>query len=330
MTIYPQNTPKPRTVEIVIFPDVQLLDVAGPLQVFAAANDVADGEGQAQPYRLRTTAQTSPIVSSSGLALVVTPLSKIDQPIDTLIVAGGAGVHAAAENLGLVQWLSHRASLARRIVSICSGAFLLGAAGLLDGKRVATHWKLCGKLAALFPEAQVEVDPIYINDGAIWTSAGVTAGIDLALALVEEDLGHAVELAIARDLVVFLRRHGGQAQFSDHLVLQGSHRDFAQLHSWIAANLVTDLSVTALAARTGMSERSFVRHYKAKTGGTPARAVEKIRLEAARIMLMSKRVPISTIALDCGFGTEETMRRSFLRHFEASPRAYRAGFAMND
>ncbi len=312
-----------------MFSDVQILDVAGPLQVFAAANDVADGEGQAPPYRVSTMAQTSPIVSSSGLALVVTPLSKIDQPVDTLIVAGGAGVHAAAEDLGLLQWLSHRASLARRIVSICSGAFLLGAAGLLDGKRAVTHWKQCAKLAALFPKAQVETNPIYINDGAVWTSAGVTAGIDLSLALVEEDLGHAVELAVARDLVVFLRRHGGQAQFSDHLALQASHRDFAQLHSWIAANLAADLSVTALAARTGMSERSFIRHYKEKTGGTPARAVERIRLEAARVMLMTKRRPISTIALDCGFGTEETMRRSFLRHLETSPQAYRAGFAMN-
>jgi transcriptional regulator GlxA family with amidase domain len=199
---------------------------------------------------------------------------------------------------------------------------------LLDGRRAATHWKYCAKLAERFPAVRVESDPIFVRDGPVWTSAGVTAGIDLALALVEEDLGRSVALAVARYLVVFLKRPGGQAQFSAALSLQTAEDKFGALHDWINGHLGDDLSLSVLANQAGMSERSFSRHYAEATGQTPARGIERLRVEAARRQLSDSKVPVKRIAERCGFATEETMRRSFLRLLSTNPHDYRARFSL--
>ncbi|MCW5748226.1 MAG: GlxA family transcriptional regulator [Alphaproteobacteria bacterium] len=322
-----QIPPTTANVEIVAFPDVQLLDVAGPLQVFESANLAATASGRPPPYRTRVVARETPVRSSAGVSLLCAGLPSAATPVDTLVVAGGRGVHRAAADGHLVRWLTARSRRARRTVSICSGAFLLGACGLLDGRRVVTHWIDCAALAEEFPAARVETDPIFVEDGALWTSAGVTAGIDLALALVERDLGHATAMTIARDLVVFLKRPGGQDQFSAFLRLQTGDERFDRLHGWIAGHLDDDLSVAALARRVGMSERSFVRHYGKTNGVSPARAIERIRIEAAGDLLRTTRLPIKRVAQRCGFGSEETMRRSFLRQVAVTPQHYRERFA---
>jgi transcriptional regulator GlxA family with amidase domain len=324
----PRFTPKPRRVEIVAFPDVQLLDVAGPLQVFATANDLARLAGRAVPYEPVVVARESLARSSSGLGLATKPLPNPRAPVDTLIVAGGWGVYSACLDKALVGWIRARAKTARRVASVCSGAFLLATTGLLDGRRAATHWSRCSEFTARFPQVRLEPDPIFVQDGKMWTSAGITAGIDLALALLESDQGHSEALAVARQLVVFLKRPGGQAQFSTALALQQGHGRFEGLHAWIAEHLADDLTVAALADASGMSERSFVRHYRAATGTTPARAVEQLRVEAARRAL-ENGLPVKRVAQRCGFGSEETMRRSFLRHLGASPQAYRERFAQS-
>jgi transcriptional regulator GlxA family with amidase domain len=326
MTNNPRKTPT-RTIEIVAFPDVQLLDVTGPLQVFASANEISGVSGQPPLYAIRVVAKASPVVSSSGLAFLARGLSSRERPIDTLIVAGGAGVHAASGDKRLISWLAERASAARRIASVCTGAFALGAAGLLNGKRVVTHWADCERLAQHYPKARVEIDPIFLQDGKVWTSAGVTAGIDMSLAMVEKDIGHASAIAVARDLVVFLKRPGGQSQFSAALALQQSDSRLDQLHSWIAGHLTEDLSVPALAARVRMSERTCLRRYSDAMGQTPARAVESMRVEAARQLLATTRLPIKQIAAKCGFGSEETMRRSVLHKAGVTPSAYRSRFS---
>ena len=319
--------PPTRTVEIVAFPDVQLLDVAGPLQVFASANDWARGTGRPLPYAVRVVARSAPVRTSSGLALVCERLPRVNAPVDTLIVAGGDSVERACADKRLVRWVRARAPRARRVVSVCSGALLLAACGLLDGRRAATHWMKCDTLAARFPRVTVERDAIFVEDGKVWTSAGVTAGIDLCLALVERDLGHAAAMAIARDLVVFLKRPGGQAQFSAVLQMQAGDDRFDSLHGWIAGHLDADLSVPALAARVRLSERSFVRHYTKLLRTTPARAVERMRVEAARGLLGTTGMPVKRVAQRCGFGSEETMRRSFLRQIAVTPQDYRARFS---
>jgi transcriptional regulator GlxA family with amidase domain len=329
MTDRQHFTPNPpRCVEIVAFDNVQLLDVAGPLQVFATANDLARRDRATAPYRLEVVARQAPSVgSSAGLGLLVQPLPGASQPVDTLIVAGGFGVNAASADGALLGWLRERAPRARRLASVCSGAFLLAAAGLLKGRRVATHWTRCAELARAYPDLIVEQDPIFIRDGDVWTSAGITAGIDLALALVEQDLGRNCALAVARQLVVFLKRPGGQAQFSAALSLQKDDR-FGALHDWIGQNLSRDLSVPRLAARAGMSDRTFLRRYKQASGCTPAKAIERLRVEAAQRRLCDSSDPLKRIAARCGFGSEETMRRSFMRIAHVPPQDYRRRFSL--
>ncbi|MCJ2035711.1 GlxA family transcriptional regulator [Methylobacterium sp. J-068] len=325
----PDVADTPRRIEILAFADVQLLDVAGPLQVFATANDLA-APGR-PPYAPRlVAARDGRVRSSAGLDLAGEPLPPADRPLDTLLVAGGRGVTDAAAG-DLPGWIAARAPRARRVASVCTGAFLLGAAGLLDGRRAVTHWTHCAELARRYPNIRVEPDPIFIRDGAVWTSAGVTAGIDLALALVEADLGRAAALAVARHLVVFLKRPGGQAQFSTVLALQvlspeaGAAR-FEPLHAWIAEHLAEELTVARLAEVAGMSPRGFARHYRAATGLTPARALERLRVEAARGLLAETALPVKRVAERCGFGSEETLRRSFFRHVAVTPAAYRGRF----
>ena len=322
----PRFTPTPRRIEILAFKDVQLLDVAGPLQVFATANDLARAKQRSAPYEPVVVAAGPLAMSSAGLGLATEALPKPYRPLDTLIVAGGFGVHPACADGTLIGWIKARAKSARRVASVCSGAFLLATAGLLDGRRAVTHWSRCREFAERFPNVRLEPDPIFIQDGNVWTSAGITAGIDLALALVEADLGREVALAVARQLVVFLKRPGGQSQFSATLALQHGNARFEGLHAWITDNLRGDLSVSALAEASGMSERSFVRHYRQATGMTPARAVERIRVEAARHTLETG-LPVKRVAARCGFGSEETMRRSFLRLLGTPPQAYRERFS---
>jgi transcriptional regulator GlxA family with amidase domain len=324
----PRSSPNAvRVIDVLTYPAVQLLDVTGPVQVFASANDRCAEMGGARPYVLRVVAHGGEgATSSAGVALAAGPLTQRDEALDTLLVAGGEGAEAAAENPVLVDWVRERASRARRIASVCTGAFLLAAAGVLDGRRAATHWMYCARFAQRFPTVHVEPDPIFVRDGPVWTSAGVTAGIDLALALVEEDLGRSVALAVARYLVVFLKRPGGQAQFSASLALQAAEDRFGALHDWIRSHLADDLSLSALAHQAGMSERSFSRHYAEAAGQTPARAIERLRVEAAQNLLLDSRLPVKRIALRCGFGSDETMRRSFLRLLGVTPQDYRARF----
>ena len=318
-----------RIVHVLAFDNAQVLDVTGPLQVFASANDLARQRGVPLPYAVSVIAdQAEPVMTSAGLALVAQPLPAADTPCDTLVIAGGWGVYGAAEDPTLVDWVRDKARHTRRMASVCTGAFLLAASGLLDGCRVATHWTRCEELARKFPALTVESNPIFIQQGSVWTSAGVTAGIDLCLALVEEDLGRAVALEVARHLVVFLKRPGGQSQFSATLALQEGGSRFAELHAWIADNLTLELNLATLAAQAGMSERSFVRHYRAETGQTPARAVELIRVETARRQLADSTASIKRIAVHCGFGCEETLRRSFLRALDVTPQAYRERFCV--
>ena len=317
----------PRIVHVLAFDNAQVLDVTGPLQVFASANDLARQRGLPLPYAVSViAAQSAPVMTSAGLALVAEPLPAVDAPCDTLVISGGWGVYGASEDLALVDWVREKARHTRRMTSVCTGAFLLAASGMLDGCRVATHWTRCEELARRFPSLTVESNPIFIQQGAVWTSAGVTAGIDLCLALVEEDLGGAVALEVARHQVVFLKRPGGQSQFSVTLSLQKGDSRFAELHAWMAENLTLELNIPTLAAQAGMSERSFVRHYRAETGQTPARAVELIRVETARRQLADSTASIKRIAVQCGFGCEETLRRSFLRALEVTPQAYRERF----
>jgi transcriptional regulator GlxA family with amidase domain len=324
----PRSPPSPvRAIEVLTFPAVQLLDVTGPVQVFASANDLVAAAGGAPPYRFKLVTQGDEgVASSAGVVLAAGPLSQPGEALDTLLVAGGQGVEAAAADPILLDWVRQRAKQARRVASVCTGAFLLAAAGVLDGRRAVTHWKDCARLAQRFPAVRVERDPIFVRDDQVWTSAGVTAGIDLALALVEQDLGRSVALAVARYLVVFLKRPGGQAQFSETLALQAAEDKFGALHNWINDHLSDDLSLSVLAKQVGMSERSFSRRYAEATGQTPARAIERLRLEAARRLLSETRTPVKRVAQRCGFGSEETMRRSFQRLLAVTPQDYRSRF----
>jgi transcriptional regulator GlxA family with amidase domain len=331
----PPNTvraaPAARSIEVLAFPSVQLLDVTGPLQAFATANEHVMQAGGAAPYDLRVVAKGGKsgerVTASAGLAISAGPLPRPNSAVDTLMIAGGPGVQAAAADPVLVDWVRQRAANARRVASVCTGAFLLAASGALDGRRAATHWSVCREFAQRYPAVRVEPDPIFVRDGSVWTSAGVTAGIDLALALIEQDLGRTLALAVARYLVVFLKRPGGQAQFSTALSLQSAEDKFGALHDWINKHLADDISLPMLADQAGMSERSFSRHYAEATGLTPARAVERLRVEAARRMLSESRLPVKRISQRCGFGSEETMRRSFLRILSATPQDYRARFS---
>ncbi|TPM96368.1 GlxA family transcriptional regulator [Mesorhizobium sp. B2-1-3A] len=314
-----------RHIEILAYPDVQLLDVSGPLQVFASANDFRTQAGEPAPYEVTVVAASPRIRTSAGLVLEAAALPAHGPGIDTLIVPGGWGVNAACEAPELIDWVTGRSRDATRTASVCSGAMLLATAGLLDGRRAVTHWGRCAEFARRFPAVRLEPDPIFIRDGNVWTSAGVTAGIDLALSFVEADLGRRVALAVARELVVFLKRPGGQAQFSQTLKLQLGDERFDRLHGWIQDNLDGDLSLPNLAERANMSPRSFSRHYREATGRTPARAIEEIRIEAARRML-ERGQAVNQTARRCGFGSEETMRRGFLRVLGTNPRDYRERF----
>jgi transcriptional regulator GlxA family with amidase domain len=319
----------PRRVVIVALPAVQPLDVTGPAEVLASAASVASvAGGDDAAYTIEVVAPGgAPIPTDSGYAIAPAgALEAVRGPIDTVLVAGGAGArHASPETVARVRRLAARAD---RVASVCTGAYVLAAAGLLDGRRATTHWSWCDDLQGRHPSVTVERDPIFVVDGPVRTSAGATAGMDLALALVEEDLGARVALEVARWLVVFVKRPGGQAQFSAQLAGQSADRaPLRELQAWIADHLDADLSVPALAARACMSERHFARAFKAETGMTPAVHVESLRVERARLALESGAAPIDAVAARCGFGTVETLRRAFARRLGVSPAAYRNRFA---
>jgi len=320
---------KTRHVVILAFDDAQLLDIAGPAQVFATAVEMA-GSPSTPAYRISLVSNAGgPVATSSGIVVVTEPIESLaGEPIDTVIVSGGAGVDAMARDERILDWLGATARKARRTCSVCTGAFALAAAGLLSGKRAATHWRACAALSERYPDIDVQADPIFVEDGKVWTSAGVTAGIDLALALVERDLGRRIALQVAQRLVVFLKRPGGQSQFSATLEAQSSDDGaFGDLHDWMADNLAADLRIERLADRAGMSVRNFARLYRARTGTTPAKAVAAMRVEAARSMLEESAAPIAEIADRCGYGDEEAMRRAFLRSLGVAPGRYRNRFA---
>ncbi|MFM0603507.1 helix-turn-helix domain-containing protein [Paraburkholderia sediminicola] len=291
-----------------------------------------------EPIAYRTTVASidgGVLQTFPGLPVVTERLDSLDdQPIDTLIVPGVPVDEHCTLQPELVAWIRRRAPQARRVCSVCTGAFYLAAAGLLDGRRATTHWRDAPHLARRFPKVRVDADPIFIRDAGedekdsvVWTSAGVTAGIDLALALIEEDVGHAVAMQAARRLVVFMKRPGGQSQFSAALAAQASAGGpFEALHSWMAAHLRDDLSVERLADRAQMSPRTFARRYVDEVGRTPAKTVSALRLEAAARVLAESRRPLKRIALDCGFGSEQNLRRAFVRRFGVLPLEYRERF----
>jgi transcriptional regulator GlxA family with amidase domain len=265
---------------------------------------------------------------SSGLEVVArTSLARVRGPIDTLIVAGGIGSRRLVQDARFIAAIRRLAARSRRVASVCTGALLLAEAGLLDGRRATTHWGFCEALAERYPRVQVDPDPIFVRDGDVYTSAGVTAGMDLALALVEDDLGREIALTVARWLVLFVKRPGGQSQFSAQLEGQlAERRPLRELQSFVAENPGADLSVEALAARAGMSPRHFARVFTAEVGVTPARFVERTRVEAARRRLEETDDGVEAIATAIGFGTAETMRRAFLRGIQVAPGAYRSRF----
>ncbi|MEW6269443.1 MAG: GlxA family transcriptional regulator [Thermodesulfobacteriota bacterium] len=314
----------PRKVVIVAYPDVQTLDVVGPAEVFGTADRLQPGR-----YQVELVARSrGPIRSSSGIAMLPrSVLSEVRGPIDTLIVAGGVGVYEAAHDRELVSWVKRRARSCRRVASVCSGAFLLAEAGLLDGRRATTHWAAADNLAERHPRVRVDADPIFIRDGNVWTSAGVAAGIDLALALVTDDHGPRVAREIARWLVLFLQRAGGQSQFSVQLAAQAAERrPLRDLQTFIADHPREDLSVPALAERCAMSSRNFARVFRRELGVTPAEYVERSRLEAARRLLEGSEMSLDEIAAASGFGSAATLYRVFQRSLRVSPGAYRRHF----
>ncbi|ATL67356.1 GlxA family transcriptional regulator [Nocardia terpenica] len=309
-----------REVLAVLFDGALSLDIAGPLDTFAMANIWSPDS-----YRVRTaTVDGRAVRTYSGLTVVPdVALADIARP-HTLLVPGGQGPSTADRAPELVEWLRGHAHRAERVVSVCTGAYLLAAAGLLDGGRATTHWRWCADLAERYPAVQVDPEPIFVRDGHVATSAGVTAGIDLALALVEDDLGRETALAVARQLVVYLRRPGNQTQFSAPLAAQLAERPrLRDIQHWIAEHPGEDLSVEALARRAQMSVRHFARTFKDDIGVTPARYVNGIRLEAARRMLEDTDRGIDEIARRCGFGTTEVMRQTFLRALGTIPTEYR-------
>ena len=316
---------------MVVYPDVQILDVTGPLEVFSrTARWLVDQTRCRKPvYTVELLAVHRGLVrSSSGLELVVRRcLTDVRRGIDTLLVAGGIGRRRAPIDSVLVGWLRRIAPRVRRLASVCTGAFLLAEAGLLDGRRATTHWGACRELAERYPHVAVEADPIFVRDGRIYTSAGVTAGMDLALALVEEDHGREVALAVARELVMFLKRPGGQSQFSAQLMAQAAEREpIRELQEWIGEHPGADLLVAALARRAAMSARNFARVFTREVGMTPARFVERARVEAARRRLEESSIGVEAVATQCGFSSAEIMRRAFLRTVRVNPAEYRHRF----
>lgn len=330
----PPTLPSPGRARLILFigfPGMCMLDIAGPQTVFWCASKIMTERGLPGYARHTVSLDGGLVQTLEGVGMQTERMDDFaPDSVDTIVVPGSPDIVAAVARHGaLVDVLRARAAATRRMASVCTGAFVLGAAGLLDGKRAATHWLMHELLGATYPLVEVDREAIFVQHGATWTSGGVTAGIDLALAMVEQDCGRDVALAVARELVVFVKRPSNQPQLSSMLEAQaGDGPLFDELHLWILANLKqADLSVERLAARMQMSPRNFTRVYKDKTGQTPARAVEQFRLEAACRLLEDSARQIDQVALLCGFGDEGRMRKSFQRHLHTSPSAYRQRLA---
>jgi transcriptional regulator GlxA family with amidase domain len=307
-----------RTIGFLIFPGVQILDATGPMAAFEIADRHRPGS-----YRLVLMAAEPGLVTSTcGAALAAAPLEPADG-LDTLVVAGGEGTRQACEDAAILAYVRDVACQARRTTSVCSGAYVLAAAGLLDGRRATTHWNRCGDFARRFPAVRLDADRIFVKDGPIWTSAGITAGIDLSLALIAEDLGEDIARKTAQQLVVYHRRPGGQSQFSALLELERPASRFGGVLEWAREHLTEPLTVEQLADVAAMSARNFARAFTAETGVTPAKAVERLRLDAARGCLDAGDGQVDQIARHTGFGDPDRMRRAFLRAFGQPPQAFR-------
>jgi transcriptional regulator GlxA family with amidase domain len=317
-------TTPPLRVVLLAYPGVQTLDVAGPLDAFEAANAVRAGAYAT----LTASLDGAPFASEGGLR--ITPDCRLADagPIDTLIVPGGAGLRRPGVAPAMAAAILARAPACRRIVSVCTGIYGVAPTGLLDGRRATTHWQFAADVAARFPAIRLEPDALYIKDGPLYSSAGITAAIDLALALIEEDFGPGLALAVARDLVVYLKRAGGQQQYSAPLRFQAQAGErFADLAAWTATHLDADLSVERLAARACLSPRQFARRFTAAFGMTPAQQVEALRLDAARDHLTATAAPVHAIARRVGFRSDDAFRRAFGRRFGVSPTDFRRRFS---
>jgi transcriptional regulator GlxA family with amidase domain len=313
-------------VLMLAFPKAQMLDIAGPLDVFAEAGRQIRNRSA---YRLELVAPTmEPLTTSNGVRLLPdATLETASEDADTLLIAGNPFMVDHESNPAVADWLRLMVKRVRRVGSVCSGAFVLAHAGLLDGRRVTTHWNAAERLAAQFPNVRVEPDSIFVKDGSIYTSAGVTAGMDLALALVEEDFGRTIALKVAREMVMFLKRPGGQSQFSAPLAAQTAERSaIRDVQNWVLENLSKQLSVEQMAEQAGMSVRNFARSFKRETQWTPAEFVERARLDTARRMLEETKQPMKRIANIAGFGDATTLRRAFLRKLGVTPVDYRRRF----
>jgi transcriptional regulator GlxA family with amidase domain len=321
-------TTPPRRVAIVAVPPVRTLDVFGPAEVFADANHL-NPAGPAYDVQVLSATEDRTVRSYLGVPLVADrTYREMRQPVDTLLVAGGEGAQQMRYSRKFLEWLRRQSSNARRYGSVCTGALVLAEAGLLDGRHVTTHWNWCRELEQKHPKVKVDPRPIYVRDKNLFTSAGVTAGIDLSLALVEDDLGGALALQVAQMMVVFLRRPGGQSQFSATLMAQArGRRSLRDLLAWVADNLGTKFSVGTLARRAAMSPRNFARIFREEIGETPARHIETLRVEAARRQLETTASSLDEVADICGFGSAEVLRRTFFRRIGTTPGKYRSSFA---
>ncbi len=324
-----RQPPRAHRVVMLGFPQAQVLDITGPLEVFARTSRwLAEHRGWTRPgYETAlVAARAGSLETSGGLKLQADSLASVEGRIDTLLVSGGIGWEQAARDARLLAWITAQLPKVQRLGSICNGALLLAAAGLLKGRRATTHWAWLDRLAALAPGATIERDALYVRSGKVWTSAGVTAGMDLSLALIEHDHGKATALAVAQELVLFLRRPGGQSQFSRHL--QAERRDdlFGELELWMFEHLDADLSVASLAARASMSPRHFARLFTERLGSTPAAYVRRLRVEAARRRIEQGATRLKQLARECGFGDEQALRRSFRALVGVTPDEYRQRF----
>lgn len=306
-----------RKLGVLLFPDFQILDASGPIAAFEIASRYAPG---AYELQIMATAP-GPVPSSSGAVMLAGELCA--EPLDTLLISGGEGTRPAAICEITKGWVRAASAAARRTASVCSGAYILAEAGLLDGRRATTHWQRCSEFAKRYPKVRLDPDRIFVRDADIWTSAGITAGIDLALALIADDLGDDLARSVAQQLVVYHRRPGGQSQFSALLEMGGQGGRFAALLDWMRERLAEPLGVERLAEQAAMSPRHFARAFAAETGMTPAKAVERLRLETARERVESSAEPIDRVAENVGFGDPERMRRAFLRAFGQPPQALR-------
>jgi transcriptional regulator GlxA family with amidase domain len=311
--------PSTRHVAFLLFPDFQLLDAAGPISAFGIAERYVPGS-----YRLRVIARhAGAVASTSGASMNAAGLPRA-ATLDTLVIAGGEGSRAAARDATLLSYVRRCGDQARRIASVCSGAYVLAATGLLDGRPATTHWTRSADFARRFPKVRLDADRIFVKSGKYWSSAGITAGIDLALAMIAEDVGESVARRVAQQLVVYYRRPGGQSQFSTLLELERADGRFAPLLDFVRSHLADRLSVDDLAAKACMSPRNFARAFQSETGTSPARAVMRVRAETARARLESGGHTVQSVAVSCGFGDPERMRRAFLSLFGRPPSALRS------